>query len=149
MFSTKLINSWRNAAAAIKELQSAADDAASVIPVGALIPTLLDPRKHTAPAGWLFCDGYIYVASKYPSLARLLGNRYGGDGTTTFAVPDLHGKSPNVHTLIGGFVDPTYASGTPGTDSEFGIGCFKDAAVTAGTAAPYTAFLASWLIRAL
>lgn len=148
MFSTKLINSWRNAAAAIKELQTAADDAASVIPVGALVPTLLDPAKHTAPTGWLFCDGRLYSASEYPALARLMGARYGGDGSTTFAVPDLHGKSPNVYTLIGGFVSPEYASGTPGVDSEFGVGCFKDAAITAGTNIPYTAFLASWLIRA-
>lgn len=47
------------------------------------------------PDGWLVCDGAVYNLSERPELQRLcnkLGNRYGGDGTTTFGVPNLVGK---------------------------------------------------------
>lgn len=43
------------------------------------------------PAGWLICDGTVYSISDYPELAARLGNTYGGDGVTTFAVPDDRG----------------------------------------------------------
>lgn len=44
------------------------------------------------PAGWLFCNGALYNRSDYPDLSTVLGNRFGGDGTTTFAVPDFRGR---------------------------------------------------------
>ena len=46
------------------------------------------------PAGWLACDGRLYQVSDYPSLYNLLMTTYGGDGVTTFAVPDLRGRVP-------------------------------------------------------
>lgn len=48
----------------------------------------------TKPAGWLFCDGTVYNVSDYPELAEVLRSTYGGNGTTTFAVPDMRGRFP-------------------------------------------------------
>lgn len=47
----------------------------------------------TAPTGWLFMHGQTLNVADYPTLASILGNKYGGDGTTTFALPDTRGRS--------------------------------------------------------
>lgn len=47
-----------------------------------------------APRGWVFCDGRQLAISQYSALFSLLGTIYGGNGQTTFAVPDLRGRSP-------------------------------------------------------
>lgn len=47
-----------------------------------------------APRGWAFCDGQILPINQNQSLYSLLGTMYGGDGRTTFALPDLRGRSP-------------------------------------------------------
>ncbi|MEM7110796.1 MAG: tail fiber protein [Chloroflexota bacterium] len=47
-----------------------------------------------APVGWKFCDGAILSVNDYPQLADLLGDTYGGNGTTTFALPDMEGRVP-------------------------------------------------------
>lgn len=46
------------------------------------------------PTGWLPCDGRTLTVSQNAALFSLLGNRYGGDGRTTFALPDLRGRTP-------------------------------------------------------
>ncbi|MDR3529654.1 MAG: tail fiber protein [Rhodopila sp.] len=46
------------------------------------------------PAGWLACDGSTYPISEYDVLYNLIGTTYGGDGTRTFGVPDLRGRTP-------------------------------------------------------
>lgn len=46
-----------------------------------------------APRGWALCDGQILPISQNTALFSLLGNTYGGDGQTTFALPDLRGRS--------------------------------------------------------
>jgi microcystin-dependent protein len=48
----------------------------------------------TPPAGWLLCDGTVHDISSYPALGAGLGSTYGGNGTTTFAVPNLKGRMP-------------------------------------------------------
>lgn len=53
-----------------------------------------------APQGWLPCDGSAYQIAHYDELFMLLGATYGGDGATTFAVPDLRGQLP-VHQGLG------------------------------------------------
>lgn len=50
-----------------------------------------------APRGWAFCDGQILPINQNQSLYSLLGTNYGGDGRTSFALPDLRGRTP-VHT---------------------------------------------------
>jgi microcystin-dependent protein len=45
-----------------------------------------------APAGWEFCDGSILPISEFTALFSLLGTTFGGDGKTTFALPDLRGR---------------------------------------------------------
>ncbi len=47
-----------------------------------------------APAGWAFCDGSIISTDSNPSLFNLIGTMYGGNGMTTFALPDLRGRAP-------------------------------------------------------
>lgn len=46
------------------------------------------------PTGWQACDGSLLSISEYDALFNLLGTTYGGDGQTTFAVPDLRGRLP-------------------------------------------------------
>jgi microcystin-dependent protein len=45
-----------------------------------------------APRGWAFCDGQLLPISQHTALYSLLGTTYGGDGHTTFALPDLRGR---------------------------------------------------------
>jgi microcystin-dependent protein len=47
-----------------------------------------------APAGWAFCDGSIIPISENDTLFNLIGTTYGGDGQSTFALPDLRGRVP-------------------------------------------------------
>lgn len=47
-----------------------------------------------APAGWNFCDGSLLSISEQETLFNLIGTTYGGDGQSTFAVPDLRGRVP-------------------------------------------------------
>ncbi|HWS25547.1 MAG TPA: tail fiber protein [Xanthomonadales bacterium] len=47
-----------------------------------------------APAGWMFCDGQLLPISEYETLFQLIGTTYGGDGESTFALPDLRGRIP-------------------------------------------------------
>jgi microcystin-dependent protein len=47
-----------------------------------------------APLGWAFCDGQILPINQNQSLYSLLGTTYGGDGRTSFALPELRGRTP-------------------------------------------------------
>ena len=47
-----------------------------------------------APRGWAFCDGQLLAISQNTALFSILGTTYGGDGRTTFALPDLRGRAP-------------------------------------------------------
>lgn len=63
-----------------------------------------------APTNWLFCDGAVYQIATYPKLGALLGSKYGGDGTTTFGVPNLGGL-----VIMG--ANATYALGATGGEA--------------------------------
>lgn len=54
-----------------------------------------------APRGWAFCNGQLLAISSNSALFSLLGTNYGGDGVTTFALPNLQSRSP-VGTGTGG-----------------------------------------------
>jgi microcystin-dependent protein len=47
-----------------------------------------------APHGWAFCDGQLLPLSQNTALFSLLGTTYGGDGKSTFGLPDLQGRAP-------------------------------------------------------
>ena len=47
-----------------------------------------------APQGWAFCNGQLLPIAQYDALFNLIGTTYGGDGQTTFALPDLRGRTP-------------------------------------------------------
>jgi microcystin-dependent protein len=47
-----------------------------------------------APAGWMFCEGQLLPISENETLFNLIGTTYGGDGQSTFALPDLRGRVP-------------------------------------------------------
>lgn len=46
------------------------------------------------PVGWAFCDGQLVAISENETLFNLIGTTYGGDGQSTFALPDLRGRMP-------------------------------------------------------
>ena len=66
-----------------------------------------------APAGWAFCDGSLLPISENETLFQLIGTTYGGDGESTFALPDLRGRVP-VHQTNG----PNSVGQMAGTESE-------------------------------
>jgi microcystin-dependent protein len=47
-----------------------------------------------APVGWAFCDGAVLAISENSALFNLIGTTYGGDGQSTFALPNLQGRIP-------------------------------------------------------
>ena len=47
-----------------------------------------------APAGWMLCEGQLLPISENETLFNLIGTTYGGDGESTFALPDLQGRIP-------------------------------------------------------
>lgn len=58
------------------------------------IATILMFGGNFAPNNWLFCDGSLLPISQYDVLFSLIGTTYGGDGQTTFALPDLRSRIP-------------------------------------------------------
>src|SRR3954454_21524633 len=53
-----------------------------------------------APTGWATCDGQLLPISQNTALFSLVGTFYGGDGKSTFALPDLQGRAP-MHPGVG------------------------------------------------
>jgi microcystin-dependent protein len=47
-----------------------------------------------APRGWALCNGQLMSISQYSAVYAILGTMYGGDGISTFALPDLRGRAP-------------------------------------------------------
>src|SRR5262245_21291892 len=47
-----------------------------------------------APLGWMFCNGQLLAISEYEALFNLIGTTYGGDGQSSFALPNLQGRVP-------------------------------------------------------
>jgi microcystin-dependent protein len=64
-----------------------------------------------APAGWAFCEGQLLPISENETLFNLIGTTYGGDGQSTFALPDLRGRIP-VHQGSGFILAETGGSET-------------------------------------
>ena len=69
-----------------------------------------------APRGWLLCNGQLLPIQQYSALFSLLGVTYGGNGTTTFALPDLRGRVP-VHQGTGPGLTDRVIGERSGTES--------------------------------
>ena len=69
-----------------------------------------------APRGWALCDGQILPISQYSAVFSLLGTIYGGDGRTTFALPDLRGRLP-MHPGNGPGLTPRSLGQKAGTEN--------------------------------
>jgi microcystin-dependent protein len=70
-----------------------------------------------APAGWMFCDGQLLPISENETLFNLIGTTYGGDGQSTFALPNLQSRVP-IH-MGTGLNGVTYVlAEAAGTESE-------------------------------
>jgi microcystin-dependent protein len=70
-----------------------------------------------APRGWAFCDGQLLAVSQNDALFSLLGTIYGGDGRTTFGLPDLRGRVP-IHMGTGPGLSPRQIGAKSGSEKE-------------------------------
>ncbi len=70
-----------------------------------------------APSGWLFCDGSLLPIAQYDTLFQLIGTTYGGNGQTTFALPDLRGRVPIHQGLGAGLSNALVIGQTGGAES--------------------------------
>lgn len=68
-----------------------------------------------APRNWAFCQGQLMSIGEFDALFSLLGNIYGGDGRTTFGLPDLRGRVP-VHQGTGPGLTPRIAGNLYGNE---------------------------------
>jgi microcystin-dependent protein len=69
-----------------------------------------------APTGWALCDGSIVAIDQNTALYSLIGNLFGGNGTTTFALPDLRGRMP-LGAGAGPDLTPRQTGTTVGTEA--------------------------------
>lgn len=69
-----------------------------------------------APRGWAFCDGQLLAINSNSALFSILGTTYGGDGRTTFALPDLRSRTA-VHEGTGPGLSPVRLGEKGGTDN--------------------------------
>ena len=60
----------------------------------AFIGTILMFAGNFAPENWAYCDGALLAIAQYAALFSILGTTYGGDGKSTFALPNLQGNAP-------------------------------------------------------
>ncbi|SHM64505.1 phage tail protein [Roseibium suaedae] len=68
-----------------------------------------------APRSWAFCDGQLLAVSQNDALFSLLGTVYGGDGRTTFGLPDMRGRIP-VHQGTGPGLSPRRLGSKSGSE---------------------------------
>lgn len=69
-----------------------------------------------APRGWAFCDGQLLAVSQNDALFSLLGTIYGGDGRTTFGLPDMRGRVP-MHAGSGPGLSPRRLGAKAGAEN--------------------------------
>lgn len=70
------------------------DNSANALIIEPFLGTIILFAGNFAPRGWAFCDGQLLPISSNTALFSILGTTYGGDGRTTFALPDLRGVAP-------------------------------------------------------
>lgn len=82
----------------------------------AFIGTILMFAGNFAPRGWALCDGQLLSISQNSALFSILGTTYGGNGQTTFGLPDLRSRSP-MHAGQGPGLSPRTLGEMSGTES--------------------------------
>jgi microcystin-dependent protein len=103
------------AASAVSSTGRFKDKTGDVMPVGTVLPF----AGSAVPPGWLDCDGMTYEIASRPDLEELrqvLGSTYGGNGVSTFKVPDLRGRAP-IGDGQGIGLSPRYAGGLLGEET--------------------------------
>ncbi|MEL0436396.1 phage tail protein [Phycobacter sp. K97] len=70
-----------------------------------------------APRGWALCDGQLLAVSQNDALFSLFGTIYGGDGRTTFGLPDMRGRVP-LHAGTGPGLSPRRLGAKGGSENE-------------------------------
>ena len=70
-----------------------------------------------APRSWAYCDGQLLAVSSNDALFSLLGTTYGGDGRTTFGLPDMRGRIP-IHAGAGPGLSPRGLGNKAGAEKE-------------------------------
>lgn len=80
------------------------------------IATIMIFAGNFAPLNWLMCSGQLLQISQYEALFSLIGTTYGGDGQSTFALPDLQGRIP-VGTGTGGGLQTIFLGEAAGSES--------------------------------
>ncbi|MEM1324801.1 MAG: tail fiber protein [Bacteroidota bacterium] len=82
------------------EIQSLQEESPANSTLDPFIGQIIMFGGNFAPRGWAFCEGQLLAINSNQALFSLLGTTYGGDGRTTFALPDLRGRAP-VHAGTG------------------------------------------------
>ena len=79
-----------------------------------ILGTIIMFAGNFEPRGWAFCNGQTLAISQNSALYSLLGMMYGGDGVTTFQLPDLRGRVP-MHPGTGNGLTPRMQGEMGGT----------------------------------
>ena len=94
--------------------------------LGAVVPF----AGNFAPLGWAFADGQVLAISENEALFQIIGTIYGGDGQTTFALPDLRGRD-----IVG--ASPSHPVGTPFGQASVGLTNAQVPTSPGGSAQPF------------
>lgn len=97
-----MANLEKKVAALEEAVQQLYSELRNTPPIGTI---LLEATDKETPKGYLLCDGGEYDTADYPELFEKIGNRYGGDGVSTFRVPDPRGLFLRFHDKGRG-IDP-------------------------------------------
>ena len=95
-FVAKIATIQRTGGDATIQASMVTDLRKTILTGGATMPvgTITAFGGATPPTGWLLCDGSTKLIADFPDLFSVLGTAYGGDGITTFGLPNLKGKVP-------------------------------------------------------
>lgn len=119
----------------LDDVWAALDIISQSLPTGTI--AAIPAGNDKIPPGWLPCDGSaIYGVAQYPILAKLVGSRFGGDGVTSFGVPDLR------NTVLQGFDRDRSGSARVATFLDLTVDVNAD-----GSTATVPRFFVNWMIK--
>ncbi|PWF41057.1 phage tail protein [Massilia glaciei] len=104
----------------------------------AFIGTIMNVGFNFAPKGWALCNGQLMSISQNSALFALIGTNFGGDGVTTFQLPDMQGRMP-IGPGNGAGLTPRTLGGRGGSETGAGTGTVSGAVtLTAANLPPHT-----------